>query len=109
MSERIRISASDWERIGGYRLPIVYCPDCGGGLLGDSTHRIEENGDVNNSVVCPCGFHEFIKLEGWNPQDITPLDQFNSLVRSVESLTDEQIDQLREAWEKMHKGGGLNT
>lgn len=31
------------------------------------------------------------------------------LILSVESLTDEQIEQLRAAWSKLHKGGGLNT
>lgn len=50
--------------------PIICCPTCGGGLLGDDTpHEICENGDVNASVVCRhngCDFHEFVNLVGWN-------------------------------------------
>lgn len=42
------------------------CPDCGlVGLLTD--HEIGEDGAVNPSVACECGFHEWIKLEGWSP------------------------------------------
>lgn len=62
----IGIEKGCWEWPDGYEKPIVYCPNCGGGLLaGFSSHRFEDNGDVNNSVVCPCGFHEWIHLEGY--------------------------------------------
>lgn len=42
------------------------CPDCG--LLGSLiNHEVASDGTVTPSVVCPhnCGFHEFIKLIGW--------------------------------------------
>jgi hypothetical protein len=34
-------------------------------------HTIADDGTVTPSVVCPyegCGFHEFIQLEGWQPE-----------------------------------------
>lgn len=44
------------------------CPECQqiAYLL---NHRIGDDGKISPSVVCPtvgCGFHEFIKLEGWD-------------------------------------------
>lgn len=42
----------------------VSCPACGKvGLLAD--HVIDGKGEVLPSVVCDCGYHEFIVLEGW--------------------------------------------
>lgn len=61
-----RIIVSEWEKLEAFPLPIVYCPNCGGGLLGQSSHRIDEQGNVSNSVICPCGFHEWIKLENYD-------------------------------------------
>lgn len=42
--------------------------DSNGDWFGLATHSIAEDGIVSPSVVCPygCGFHEFIKLEGWD-------------------------------------------
>lgn len=42
--------------------------DSNGDWFGLATHSIDEDGTVSPSVVCPygCGFHEFIKLEGWD-------------------------------------------
>lgn len=34
-------------------------------------HRIADDGTVHPSVVCPidgCGFHEFVRLVGWDPK-----------------------------------------
>lgn len=28
---------------------------------------VAHDGTVSPSVVCDCGFHEFIRLEGWTP------------------------------------------
>jgi len=45
------------------------CPNCG--ELGSLTdHDIDDNGNVSPSVVCSydCGFHEYIKLDGWKPE-----------------------------------------
>lgn len=46
------------------------CPKCGGiAMLID--HEIGPDGAVSPSVVCPnekCDFHEYIKLEGWQPE-----------------------------------------
>lgn len=41
--------------------------DSNGDYFGLETHRISSDGNVSTSVVCPygCGFHEFIKLDGW--------------------------------------------
>lgn len=42
----------------------VLCPVCGG--CGDlNEHQINEHGLVSPSVVCECGFHDVILLEGW--------------------------------------------
>lgn len=41
------------------------CPNCQQlGTLVD--HDIADDGTVTPSVVCDCGFHEWIKLEGWH-------------------------------------------
>lgn len=51
------------------KFPIIECPYCGNGILGDpAPHGIKENGDVFNSVVCQnekCNFHRYVTLEGW--------------------------------------------
>lgn len=51
------------------KFPIVECPLCGSGMLGDpAPHGIKEDGSIYNSVVCQeekCNFHQMIKLEGW--------------------------------------------
>lgn len=51
------------------RTAIISCPKCGfSASLRD--HSIDDNGDVNPSLVCPgegCGFHEWITLAGWEP------------------------------------------
>jgi len=57
-----------WELYPDCKKPVMSCPTCGGLNLGDdATHRIEDNGDVNASVICAhgCGFHKFVTLEGW--------------------------------------------
>lgn len=43
------------------------CPKCRG--MGDltETHEIASDGTVSPSVVCDCGFHDLVKLEGWCP------------------------------------------
>lgn len=70
--QRVLIPRSDWEILEGFRLPIIYCPGCGGGLLGNSTHTLESNGDVNASVICPsCDFHDFVTLEGYSNETST--------------------------------------
>lgn len=67
---RILIKETDWMFPECATRPYIFCPECGGGLLGEeSTHEIRENGDVNNSVICGhpnCNFHEFVKLENWD-------------------------------------------
>ena len=49
------------------RFPIVQCPTCGSGMLGDDApHGIKEDGSVYASVVCEsCDFHRMIKLDEW--------------------------------------------
>lgn len=62
--------AGTWEFWrGDMKLPVMYCPNCGEANLGNSTHTIEANGNVNASIVCAndkCDFHEFVKLEDWD-------------------------------------------
>lgn len=59
-----------WWHPGGHRKPVISCPKCGLTSLGDvAPHTIEENGDVNASVICGregCDFHEFIHLLDWH-------------------------------------------
>lgn len=64
------IPKEDWHfHSESMKFPIVQCPLCGSGMLGDDApHGIEASGRVYNSVVCQedkCSFHQFIKLEGW--------------------------------------------
>lgn len=52
----------------GVRSAVIGCPKCG--LMGHlkGSHQIADDGTVSPSVVCTtegCGFHEFIRLEGW--------------------------------------------
>lgn len=55
--------------IGGIVLecsPVIV--DTKNHFLSIHKHSIAQDGTVNPSVVCPvdkCGFHEFIRLEGW--------------------------------------------
>ena len=56
-------------RLDGRRTATMSCPRCGrpASLSG---HEIAASGEVSPSVVCPhepCGFHEFVTLEGWTP------------------------------------------
>ena len=59
-------SGSWKERITeGKRSAAIRCPGCGEiGSLG-SSHVVGDDGVVNPSVVCGCGFHEWIRLEDW--------------------------------------------
>lgn len=68
-------SAETWMKPGEYRpatcdgvrSAVICCPSCGerGSLAG--SHQVGADGTVTPSVVCDCGFHEFIRLEGWTP------------------------------------------
>lgn len=57
-----------WGWHGG---DIIYrCTCMNAPLL--NAHSIAEDGTVSPSVVCTtnlCGFHEFVKLEGWTAED----------------------------------------
>lgn len=68
--ERCIIKKENWSIVSGFRLPFIECPNCGQSLLGNSTHSISTNGDVNASVICPCGFHKFVSLEKWTGIEI---------------------------------------
>lgn len=47
------------------------CPDCrSNGLL--RLHSIKPDGEVNASVVCSCGYHEFVVLDLW-PSELQKL------------------------------------
>lgn len=57
-----------WKGAGGegFRTANVSCPNCGM-VFSLSHHKIDESGNVSPSVVCAhgCGFHDYVKLEGW--------------------------------------------
>jgi predicted RNA-binding Zn-ribbon protein involved in translation (DUF1610 family) len=42
------------------------CPECGETRT-LAQWNINGQGEVTPSVICPCGFHEFLRLEGWKP------------------------------------------
>jgi hypothetical protein len=50
--------------IGESNSATFVCPECCrlGTLI---AHQIADDGTVSPSVECECGFHEWIKLEGW--------------------------------------------
>lgn len=66
---KVIIKEQDWIFPHCGIKPIVFCPKCGGGLLGDDApHGVKENGDVYQSLVCRhpgCDFHAFVTLENW--------------------------------------------
>jgi hypothetical protein len=52
---------------------FVRCLDCGQILTLDN-HTVDPKGNVTPSAVCPydkegCGWHVYIKLEGWKPDE----------------------------------------
>lgn len=65
------MAKAEWRRgskADGTKSATISCPGCGKiASLGD--HTIMAEGDVFPSLVCPfdCGFHQFVKLEGWKP------------------------------------------
>lgn len=68
----ILIPKENWFFSPSMMFPIVECPHCGCGMLGDpAPHGIHADGRVYNSVVCEsCDFHNYIKLEEWNGRAI---------------------------------------
>ena len=46
---------------------FVLCPQCDVKRYLD--HQIDDQGNVSPSVVCDCGFHATIRLEGWDPTE----------------------------------------
>ena len=55
-----------WTRVtlDGVETARISCPRCGTvGALRD--HAIDDKGKVTPSVQCDCGYHDFIRLEGW--------------------------------------------
>jgi hypothetical protein len=71
--------ATTWEELGPGRwmtwggLVVMRCPSCGE-AAGMGDHTIRPDGVVEPSVVCThaCGFHEWIRLVGWDPTLLTP-------------------------------------
>lgn len=62
-----------WERAlaGDKAVALVSCPACGR-IMSLSHYSIDEKGFVSPSLICDgknggCGFHGYIKLEGWQP------------------------------------------
>ena len=57
-------------RRDGIRTANMSCPSCGK-IQSLCNHFIDDQGKVNPSVDCyyKCGFHEFIQLESWDPNE----------------------------------------
>jgi C4-type Zn-finger protein len=61
------IAKENWYYVIGDKKPSIECPQCGANLLGDrAIQGIRLSGEVYNSVVCPCGFHDHVILAGYN-------------------------------------------
>lgn len=56
-----------WLYLPGRWTAAFRCPGCGRAFC-LAEHRIDADGQVSPSVVCPydCGFHVGMKLEGWS-------------------------------------------
>lgn len=44
---------------------MLSCPGCGTRASLTETHEINEAGNVNPSVECDCGYHEFVTLKDY--------------------------------------------
>jgi hypothetical protein len=70
VSNRFQLARVDpWEgQAGGWwmlgRELMFRCPSCAqnGGLR---LHDVTSAGEVNASILCDCGWHEFATLDGW--------------------------------------------
>lgn len=73
-SMSVIIKKENWWICEGQTKPMIECPNCGSGILGDpAPHGIRADGSVYASVVCQndkCNFHSYVKLEGWEGGDI---------------------------------------
>lgn len=61
----------------GKRTALMSCPTCGG-TASLSGHKIDGNGRVYPSVLCPfygCKFHEHVILNGWTPEVSSQTDE----------------------------------
>lgn len=71
-----RIEKGTWRPVDfdGRMSAILFCPKCGQSMT-ILDHHIADDGTVTPSVVGPsiacansrCDFHDFVKLELWNP------------------------------------------
>ena len=55
------------QHAGGFYYALLSCPVCGR-VSSLKDHTVEENGEVNPSVVCGyegCTFHEWVTLIDW--------------------------------------------
>jgi len=53
-------------------LAILNCPKGHGMMIVSRIHAIDHSGAISPSVVCRhegCGFHDHVRLDGWNPED----------------------------------------
>lgn len=77
------LTDADWEKaclpltwrsvIWDVSRRTAYFFDTNGHGLSLNRHTIQDDGTVTPSVVCPltgCGFHEFVKLEGWESKSL---------------------------------------
>ena len=60
--------AGTWARVirNGKSIAQIVCHNCDlAGTLDPGHYTINAAGEISPSVVCGCGYHEFIELEGW--------------------------------------------
>ena len=68
--DTFKMAPGTWRRIrlDGEPTALFVCPNCGH-RSALSTHTIKRDGEVTPSVVCDCGFHDWVKLTGWPEQE----------------------------------------
>lgn len=65
-SDTFKMAKGTWRRVGldGAITAMLVCPQCGA-RSALTTHKIHGDGEVHPSVVCDCGFHDWVRLVGW--------------------------------------------
>lgn len=71
---KVIIKKENWYICEGETKPMIECPKCGTGILGDSApHGVRADGTIFASVVCQnpkCNFHSNVQLENWDGGEI---------------------------------------
>lgn len=68
----------------GVRTARVACPACGMSASLRGTHQIDADGYVAPSLVCECGFHEHVRLDGWIPLGAVPQTYVGAALKAID-------------------------